>query len=67
MFSVPKCILSNTNTQPTTKLSRAVDMLEGSVDIQRELYRLEKWAHEKLMKFNKAEHKILHLAQCNPI
>lgn len=42
-------------------------MLEGRVDIQRELYRLEKWAREKLVKFNKAEHKILHLGQCNPI
>lgn len=35
------------NTQPNTKLSRAVHMLEGKDDIHRECYRLEKWAYVK--------------------
>ncbi|PKU47556.1 rna-directed dna polymerase from mobile element jockey- hypothetical protein [Limosa lapponica baueri] len=49
-----------------TKLSGAVNMLEGRDAIQRDVNRLQRWARVNLMKFNKAKYKVLHLSHGNP-
>jgi len=48
------------------KLSGTVDWLEGRDAIQRDLEKLEAWAHTNFMKFSKAKYKVMHVVRSNP-
>ncbi|GAB0175605.1 cAMP-dependent protein kinase inhibitor alpha [Grus japonensis] len=49
-----------------TRLCGVVDTLEGRDAMQKDLDRLERWAHVNCMKFNKAMCKVLRMGQGNP-
>lgn len=50
----------------TTERFGVADVLEGRDGIQRNLDRLERWAHVNLLKFNKVKCRALHRGRDKP-
>jgi len=64
MESGTECTLSK--SADDTRLCGVAETLEGRDTIHRDLGKLERWAREDIVKFNKAMCKVLHMGQGNP-
>lgn len=63
LFSSTSDYLQRLHALISTKLGSVMDKLEGRNAIQRDMDGLGDWNSANLMKFNKAEYKLLHLGR----